>query len=54
MPSADAEPIGLIAGQGTLPIAVARGLKAAGHPVICLGLSGQSREAELTELCDAF
>ena len=54
MPSADAEPIGLIAGQGTLPIAVARGLKAAGHPVICLGLSGQSQEAELTELCDAF
>lgn len=54
MPSADAEPIGLIAGQGTLPIAVARGLKAAGHPVICLGLSGQSREEELTAICDVF
>ncbi|MGC8623795.1 MAG: LpxI family protein [Phycisphaerae bacterium] len=54
MSSADAEPIGLIAGQGTLPIAVARGLKAAGHPVICLGLSGQSREKELAAICDVF
>ena len=54
MPLPDAEPIGLIAGQGTLPIAVARGLKAAGHPVICLGLSGQSREEELAAICDVF
>lgn len=50
----EGEPIGLIAGQGTLPLAVARGLKAAGHPVICLGLSGQSREEELTAQCDVF
>ncbi len=54
MSSADIEPIGLIAGQGSLPLAVARGLKAAGHPVICLGLSGQSREEELTAICDVF
>ncbi len=54
MPPLESPPMGLIAGQGTLPIAVARGLKAAGHRVICLGLSGQSREDELKEICDVF
>ena len=47
-------PIGIIAGQGTLPVQVAQGIKAAGHRVICLGLSGQSREDLLIPQCDVF
>ncbi len=49
-----AAPMGLIAGQGTLPVAVAGNLKAAGHRVIGLGLAGQSREDLLIPLCAAF
>ncbi len=52
-PSAS-EPIGIIAGQGLLPVQVALGLKAAGHRVIGLGLSGQSREDLLIPQCDVF
>jgi DUF1009 family protein len=47
-------PLGLIAGQGTLPLATARGMKAAGHRVICTALSGQARMTELRPLCDRF
>ncbi len=45
--------IGLIAGGGRLPIVIARSLRAAGHPVHCLGLSNQY-EPELPSLCDSF
>jgi len=46
--------MGIIAGQGMLPVAVATHLKSAGYKVICLGLSGQSREDLLRPLCDVF
>jgi len=45
--------IGLIAGQGRLPVLVARGMKAAGHEVCAIGLAGQY-EPELPALCDRF
>src|SRR4051812_13033888 len=47
-------PLGLIAGQGTLPIETARGMRAAGHKIICAALSGQARVEELRPLCDKF
>jgi DUF1009 family protein len=47
-------PLGLIAGQGNLPVATARGMRAAGHPVICAALSGQAKTDELRPLCDAL
>jgi DUF1009 family protein len=47
-------PLGVIAGQGTLPLETARGIRAAGHPVICAALSGQARIDELRPLCDQF
>lgn len=46
-------PIGLIAGGGRLPILIAKGLAAAGHPIHALGLSNQF-EAELPSLCTSF
>lgn len=46
-------PIGLIAGQGRLPILNAIGMRAAGHKVACVGLHGQF-SPELPELCDQF
>jgi len=46
-------PIGLIAGGGRLPVLVARGMRAAGHPVRAIGLSGQY-EADLPDECDEF
>jgi DUF1009 family protein len=46
-----AEPIGLIAGQGDLPLLVARGMSAAGRPVRAIGLRDQYRP-ELVPLCD--
>lgn len=46
-------PIGLIAGGGRLPVAVARGLRNLGYPVVCVGLAGQY-EPELPALCDNF
>jgi len=45
--------IGLIAGQGHLPILVARGIRAAGGRGRCVGLSGQF-DAALPEECDTF
>lgn len=47
------EPVGLIAGQGSLPLAVARGIKAAGHPLVVVALTDQADPA-LAELADRF
>ena len=44
---------GLIAGQGTLPFLVARGMRAQGRRVLCLGLRGQW-EHGLPAECDSF
>ena len=51
--SADAPPIGLIAGQGQLPVVVAQGIRAAGRRVACIGLRDQFAP-ELPALCDDF
>jgi len=51
--SNDLPPIGLIAGQGTLPIIVAKGIRAAGRSVACIGLRDQFDPA-LPALCDRF
>lgn len=45
--------LGLIAGDGVLPLLIARGARAAGHRVCCVGLRGQFAP-ELPEYCDAF
>ncbi len=45
--------IGLIAGQGRLPVLVAEGMRARGYSVACVGLSGQWTP-ELPALCDRF
>jgi DUF1009 family protein len=50
---AAAEPVGLIAGQGSLPLLVAKGIKAAGHPLIVVGLRDQADPA-LADLADRF
>ena len=47
------ERIGLIAGQGRLPVLVARGMKRAGLEVCAVGLAGQFEDA-LPPLCDRF
>jgi DUF1009 family protein len=47
-------PLGLIAGQGTLPLETARGMRAAGRKIICVALAGQARVEELRPLCDRF
>lgn len=46
-------PIGLIAGQGVLPMLVATGMRRSGRRVCCIGLAGQY-EADLPRLCDEF
>lgn len=45
--------LGLIAGQGKLPILEARGMRAAGFRVACVGLAGQADPA-LRRECDAY
>ncbi len=45
--------IGMIAGNGVLPILVARGAREAGYKVCCVGLSKQFRP-ELPSECDSF
>ena len=50
---ADPLHLGLIAGQGRLPIIVARGMKAAGATICCVGLRDQF-DADLPGLCDLF
>jgi DUF1009 family protein len=49
----EARTIGLIAGQGALPVLVAQGIRAAGHRVACIGLADQY-VPELPALCDDF
>ena len=46
-------PVGLIAGQGKLPVLMAAGIRAAGRPVACVGLADQY-DAELPGWCDRF
>jgi DUF1009 family protein len=46
-------PMGLIAGGGRLPVIVARGMRQAGRPVVCVGLREQFDD-DLPELCDVF
>ena len=45
--------IGLIAGQGMLPVIVAQGIRAAGRRVCCIGLRDQY-VPELPQYCDEF
>jgi DUF1009 family protein len=45
--------VGIIAGQGTLPFLVARGMRAQGREVFCVGLRGQYEPALRAE-CGAF
>ena len=47
------DPIGLIAGEGRLPILVARGMRAQGRRVCCVAFRGHF-DPELPALCDAF
>jgi UDP-2,3-diacylglucosamine hydrolase len=47
------KPIGLIAGQGRLPLLVARGMKASGAKVCCIGLRSQF-DLQLPSLCHEF
>jgi len=49
----DERPIGLIAGEGCLPVKVAEGIRAAGRRVACVGLRDQY-VPELPGRCDAF
>ena len=49
----DQQTIGLIAGAGVLPVLTARGIRAAGHRVVCIGLNGQV-EPELPPLCAEY
>ncbi len=52
-PGGGAEPIGLIAGQGALPLMAARGIRRAGHPLVVVALRDQADPA-LAELADRF
>ncbi len=47
------QPLGLIAGAGRLPILIARGARAAGRPLVVVGLRGFA-DASLAELADHF
>ncbi|MCZ6835656.1 MAG: UDP-2,3-diacylglucosamine diphosphatase LpxI [Planctomycetota bacterium] len=51
--SIDQPILGLIAGQGRLPLLVAQGMKASGAKVACVGLRDQF-DPELPGLCDDF
>jgi DUF1009 family protein len=46
-------PLGLIAGEGIFPLLVARGAKAAGRKVVCVGLAGNA-SPQLQQECDEF
>ena len=52
-PSRDLPPVGLLAAGGHLPVATARGIRASGRRVACVGLKGQF-DTTLPDLCDAF
>lgn len=45
--------IGLIAGEGRLPVIVAQGMRARGHRVCCVAFRGHY-DPELVECCDEF
>ena len=45
--------IGIVAGWGRFPIAVAETLKAAGHQVFCIGLSNHA-DPQLATICDDY
>jgi DUF1009 family protein len=47
------EAIGLIAGEGRLPVIIAAGLRKAGLKIVCLGLAG-SADVSLAESVDVF
>ena len=47
------QPIGLIAGQGRLPVLTAAGMRASGRRVVCVGLRDQY-DALLPAECDTF
>jgi UDP-2,3-diacylglucosamine hydrolase len=47
------KPVGLIAGQGRLPLLVAKGMKTVGARVCCVGLRDQY-DLQLPRLCDEF
>jgi DUF1009 family protein len=49
----DDAPIGLIAGQGRLPVLTAQGIRASGRRVACVGLADQF-DADLPGCCDQF
>lgn len=51
--STDKPVMGLIAGQGRLPVIVAEGMRERGYSIACVGLSGQYLP-ELPTLCDRF
>ena len=46
-------PLGLIAGEGVFPVLVARGARAAGRKVICVGMRGNAWP-QLQQECDEF
>jgi UDP-2,3-diacylglucosamine hydrolase len=46
-------PLGLIAGEGVFPVLVARGARAAGRKVVCVGLRGAAWP-ELRQECERF
>ena len=53
-PTSTRLPLGLIAGQGTLPVETADGMRRAGHRVICAALAGQTLVDQLRPRCDVF
>jgi DUF1009 family protein len=46
-------PIGIIAGQGRLPVHIAEGIRAAGRRVACVGFAGMYDD-DLPQYCDLF
>ena len=48
-----AEPLGIIAGKGRLPVVIAEGMRDAGHEVVGIGLHG-FYSPEFAEACDRF
>lgn len=52
-PNDNAPPVGLIAGEGRLPVMVAEGIRAAGRRVVCVGLT-DCFDKDLPDYCDTF
>lgn len=48
------EPIGLVAGWGSLPVRIAQNAQKAGIPIICLGIRGMADRAALEPFCRKF